>query len=113
MLTASIAEARAAARAAFGRVEGDLVELSHRIHAHPEIKWEEERACAWLAEALDGYGFAVESGTCDLPTAFQATAGSGPLPVVVCAEYDALPGIGHPCGPNVLAPTAVGTRVAL
>jgi amidohydrolase len=106
-------DAKAAARAAFERVEGELVELSHRIHAHPEIKWEEERACAWLGEALTGYGFAVESGICDLPTAFQARAGSGPLHVVVCAEYDALPGIGHACGHNVIAATAVGTGVAL
>ena len=104
---------KAAARAAFDRVEGELTALSHRIHAHPEIRWEEERAAAWLGEALDGYGFAVESGICDLPTAFQATAGSGPLHVVVCAEYDALPGIGHACGHNIIAATAVGTGVAL
>ncbi|HEV8626592.1 MAG TPA: M20 family metallopeptidase [Acidimicrobiia bacterium] len=104
---------KAAARAAFDRVEGDLVELSHRIHAHPEIKWEEEQACAWLGESLTGYGFDVESGICDLPTAFQATVGSGPLHVVVCAEYDALPGIGHACGHNIIAATAVGAGVAL
>ena len=105
--------AKSAARAAFDRVESDLVELSHRIHAHPEIKWEEEQACAWLGEALTGYGFTVESGICDLRTAFQARAGSGPLHVVVCAEYDALPGIGHACGHNIIAATAVGAGVAL
>jgi amidohydrolase len=106
-------DSKAAARAAFERVEEEMVALSHRIHAHPETKWEEERACAWLGEALDGYGFAVESALCDLPTAFQATAGSGPLHVVVCAEYDALPGIGHACGHNIIAATAVGAGVAL
>src|SRR5438477_5227455 len=106
-------DAKAAARAAFDRVEGDIVELSHRIHAHPEVKWEEERACAWLGEALGGYGFTVEAGICDLPTAFQARAGSGPLHVVVCAEYDALPGIGHACGHNIIAATAVGAGLAL
>jgi amidohydrolase len=106
-------DTKAAARAAFDRVEGDMIALSHRIHAHPEIKWEEERAAAWLGEALDGYGFAVEPGICGLPTAFQATAGSGPLHVVVCSEYDALPGIGHACGHNVIAATAVGAAVAL
>ena len=104
---------KSAARAAYERVEPELVELSHRIHAHPEIKWEEERACAWLGETLDDYGFAVEPGICGLPTAFQARAGSGPLHVVVCAEYDALPGIGHACGHNIIAATAVGTGVAL
>jgi amidohydrolase len=104
---------KSATGAAYERVEPQLVELSHRIHAHPEIKWEEERASAWLGEALDGYGFTVESGTCGLPTAFQARAGSGPLHVVVCAEYDALPGIGHACGHNIIAATALGTGVAL
>ena len=108
-----IAAAKAAARSAFDRVEPELVELSHRIHAHPEIKWEEERASAWLGDALAGYGFTVESGICDLPTAFQARVGSGPLHVVVCAEYDALPGIGHACGHNIIAATAVGAGVAL
>jgi amidohydrolase len=108
-----VARAKEAAQAAFERIGPELVELSHRIHAHPEIKWEEERAAAWLGEALTGYGFSVEGGICDLPTAFQARFGSGPLHVVVCAEYDALPAIGHACGHNVIAATAVGTGVAL
>ena len=103
---------KSAAKAAYERVEPELVELSHRIHAHPEVKWEEERACAWLGEALDGHGFSVEPGVCGLPTAFQARVGSGPLHVVVCAEYDALPGIGHACGHNIIAASAVGAAVA-
>src|SRR5437764_9737957 len=101
------------ARATFDRAEADLVALSHRIHAYPELQWEEQRACAWLGEALTGYGFSVQSGICQLPTAFEARAGSGPLHVVICAEYDALPGIGHACGHNVIAATAVGTGLAL
>jgi amidohydrolase len=108
-----VMELKTAARAVFERAETDLVALSHRIHAHPELKWEEERACSWLGEALTGYGFAVEAGICQLPTAFEARAGSGPLHVVVCAEYDALPGIGHACGHNVIAATAVGTGLTL
>jgi amidohydrolase len=101
------------ARVAFERAEVDLVKLSHRIHAHPELKWEEQRACTWLGEALTGYGFSVDSGICELSTAFEACAGSGPLQVVICAEYDALPGIGHACGHNVIATTAVGAGLAL
>ena len=85
---------KTAAQAAFDRTEADLIALSHRIHAHPELKWEEQRACAWLGDALTGYGFWVHSGICELPTAFEVRAGSGPLHVVVCAEYDALPGMG-------------------
>jgi amidohydrolase len=104
---------KAAARAAFDRHRHDLVALSHRIHAHPEMKWEEERSSAWVAEALAGAGFAVEAGVYDLPTAFVARAGSGPLHVAICAEYDALPVIGHACGHNVIAATAVGAGIAL
>lgn len=101
------------ASTAFNRVERDLLALSHRIHANPEPRWEEVRACAWLGEALKKYGFSVDSGICEMPTAFQARAGSGALNVVICAEYDALPGIGHACGHNVIAATAVGAGVAL
>src|SRR3954449_13630028 len=72
-----------------------LLALSHRLHAHPEVAWEEERACEWLAEMLAGAGFAVEAGCYGLPTAFVARAGSGPLHLAICAEYDALPDIGH------------------
>jgi amidohydrolase len=104
---------KTAARAIFERAEADLVALSRRIHAHPELKWEEEQACAWLGAALTGYGFSVQAGICQLPTAFEARAGSGPLHVVICAEYDALPGIGHACGHNVIAATAVGAGLAL
>jgi amidohydrolase len=104
---------KTAARAVVDTARDDLVALSHRIHAHPEIKWEEVRSSAWVAEALAERGFAVEKGVCELPTAFIARAGSGPLHVAVCAEYDALPEIGHACGHNVIAATAVGAALAL
>jgi len=91
---------------------GSLVELSHRIHANPELGFEEERASTWLAEALTKGGFTVETGTCDLPTAFIARTGTGPLHVAICAEYDSLPGIGHACGHNMIAATSVGAAIA-
>jgi amidohydrolase len=90
-----------------------LVDLSHRIHTNPELKFEEERSSAWCAEPLNDAGFKIESGVADLPTAFVATAGSGPLVLSICAEYDALPGIGHACGHNVIAASAVGAALAL
>ncbi len=102
--------------AARSRVEADrqrLVALSHRIHAHPEVGFEEEKASLWTAEALDAAGFRVDRGVGDLPTAFVARAGSGPLHVAICAEYDCLPGIGHACGHNVIAAMAVGAGLAL
>ena len=91
----------------------DLVDLSHRIHSHPELGFEEERAAAWCTEVLEAGGLAVERGVCGMPTAFTATAGSGALTIAICAEYDALPDIGHACGHNVIAAAAVGAGLAL
>jgi amidohydrolase len=90
-----------------------LIDLSHRIHANPELCFEEEKSSAWVAEVLADGGFSVDAGVCDLPTAFVATAGSGPLTIAICAEYDALPGIGHACGHNVIAAAAAGAGLAL
>ena len=90
-----------------------LVALSHRIHAHPELKFEEEQSSAWTAGVLSDAGLDVELGSCDLPTAFTCRVGSGPLHLAICAEYDALPGIGHACGHNIIAAMAVGAGLAL
>jgi amidohydrolase len=106
-------DAKDAARERIDAERDALVALSHRIHAHPELGFEEERASGWVAEALDAAGFRVEPGVCDLPTAFRARAGSGPLHVAVCAEYDCLPDIGHACGHNIIAASAVGAAMAL
>ncbi len=106
-----MASAKEAARAAIDASRGELTALSRRIHANPELGYEEEQASGWLEETLDAAGFAVEPGICGLPTAFRATKGSGPLHVVVCAEYDALPGIGHACGHNVIAASAAGAGI--
>jgi len=108
-----MADAKRAARERVERAGDELVALSHRIHAHPELGFEEERACAWLCELLAGAGLEVERGVGGLPTAFAARAGAGPLRVVVCAEYDALPGVGHACGHNLIAAMAAGAGIAL
>lgn len=105
-------DTKAAARERFDTARDNLIALSHRIHAHPELGFEEEHAATWLAETLTEAGFAVESGICDLPTAFIARAGSGPLHIAICAEYDSLPGIGHACGHNIIAASAVGAGIA-
>ena len=106
-----MADTKDASRAAVDAARDDLTALSRRIHANPELGYEEEQASGWLEETLDAAGFVVEPGLCGLPTAFRATKGSGPLHVVVCAEYDALPGIGHACGHNVIAASAVGAGI--
>ncbi len=97
-------------------VEGhreELVNLSLRIHAHPEVAFQEFKASQWLAEYLDGNGFGVEKGIAGLPTAFKAVYGSGKLFIGFLAEYDALPKLGHACGHNIIAASAVGGAVAL
>jgi hypothetical protein len=105
-------DAKSAARERFGSSCEELIELSHRIHANPELGFEEEKASSWLCESLDDAGFTVEQGICDLPISFRARSGSGPLHIGICAEYDCLPGIGHACGHNIIAASAVGAALA-
>ncbi|MEV3901316.1 M20 family metallopeptidase [Mycobacterium sp. NPDC050551] len=95
------------------RRRGDLVELSHAIHAEPELAFAEHRSCAKTAALVAERGFEVTTPLGGLDTAFRADFGSGPLVVGICAEYDALPGIGHACGHNIIAASAVGTALAL
>lgn len=90
-----------------------ILALSHDLHAHPEIAWEEVRSCARVAGDLADAGFTVAENFTDLPTAFLARHGTGPLHLAVCAEYDALPGMGHACGHNVIAGISVGAALAL
>jgi amidohydrolase len=108
-----MADAKAGARDRIELARERLLDLSHRIHATPELGMEERQACAWLSDALSGAGFTVERGVGGLDTAFSARSGPGPFRVVVCAEYDALPGIGHACGHNVIAAISVGAGLGL
>jgi amidohydrolase len=91
----------------------DLVELSHAIHAEPELAFAEHRSCAKTQALVAERGFEITAAPGGLATAFRADFGSGPLAVGVCAEYDALPGIGHACGHNIIAASAVGAALAL
>ena len=98
------------------RVERDadaLLALSHHIHAHPEVAWEEHDAAKRVAATMDDFGFEVTTSYHGLDTAVRAVRGSGPLHVVLCAEYDALPGLGHACGHNIIAASSVGAAAAL
>ncbi len=103
---------KSAAREKLETIRTRIIELSHKIHACPEPGFEETQASAWIVELLSDVGFSVETGICELPTAFSAKAGNGPLHVAICAEYDALPQIGHACGHNIIAAAAVGAGVA-
>lgn len=98
--------------AVLGR-RGDLVALSHSIHAEPELAFAEHRSCAKTSALVSERGFELTQAPAGLDTAFRAVFGSGPLVIGICAEYDALPGIGHACGHNIIAASAVGTALAL
>ncbi|WP_274709422.1 amidohydrolase [Streptomyces tubbatahanensis] len=90
-----------------------LLALSHSLHAEPETALEEHRSAAKIGDLLDEAGFAVTRGVAGLPTALVADHGTGELTVALCAEYDALPGIGHACGHNVNGAAAIGAALGL
>jgi amidohydrolase len=84
------------------------------IHGRPETAWEEHWSVARTAEPLAAHpGFRLTTAPAGLDTAFVASAGAGPLHLSICAEYDALPGIGHACGHNIIASAAVGAGLIL
>jgi len=96
-------------------IEARLLAVSQEIYDHPELKFEETRASRLLAEELRKDGFSVEVGVTGLETAILAThtdASDGPT-VAILGEYDALPEIGHACGHNLIAASALGTCLAL
>jgi amidohydrolase len=90
----------------------DLIDLSLKIHDSPEIAFKEKKAYAWLTSFLKTHGFRIKRGISGLSTAFQATYGSGRPSIALMAEYDALPEIGHGCGHNLIAASAIGAGVA-
>jgi amidohydrolase len=90
-----------------------LRELALRIHDNPEPGFGETLAATWLTECLEQNGFSIERGICDLPTAFRASYGEGKSVIALIAEYDALPGVGHACGHNIICTSAVGAAIAV
>ena len=102
----------------------EILELSHRIHVHPERAFEEPQAAGWVAEAVTRHGFEVEHPAGSLSTAvrgrlrgrragsLEGSDGTGPR-IGILAEYDALPGLGHGCGHNTMAASGVGAAIAL
>jgi amidohydrolase len=93
----------------------ELIEVSHAIHSKPELAFKEYFACETLTNTLERHEMAPQSGVFTLETAFEAQINSqqdGPT-VAILAEYDALPGIGHACGHNIIATTALGASLGL
>ncbi len=111
----TVDELKARVGAAVDALADELEALSHKIHANPELAFREEKAHAWLTEFLEAKGCRVARGAGGLSTAFTATIpgnGRGPR-IAIMAEYDALPGIGHACGHNVIAAASAGAGAAL
>ena len=92
----------------------DLISISHEIHAHPELNFEEKFAHERLTQYIADSKIKVDRGAFELETAFDVSVrgGNGPTVAVLC-EYDALPGIGHACGHNIIAAAGLGAGVAL
>jgi amidohydrolase len=89
-----------------------LVDASHRIHTNPELGYEEEFAHELLTAIARDEGLEVETHAYGVPTAFAARAGSDGPVIALCCEYDALPGIGHACGHNIIAAAGLGAGLA-
>jgi amidohydrolase len=106
---------RAQIDAAVEEAASTLLRVSHAIHEKPELAFQEHFACQTLTETLRDHSLEVETGVYTLETAFETTINksqSGPT-VAILAEYDALPDIGHACGHNIIATTALGATLAL
>jgi len=96
------------------RLGDELTALSLDIHAHPELAFEETHAADRVGRFLTEQGFKVEAGVGGLSTAFRASLETGPGPTLaILCEYDALPGVGHACGHNVIAAAGAGAGAAL
>jgi amidohydrolase len=95
------------------KIEETLREISRWMFENPEVAYEERASSARLVQFLRDNGFEVEYPAYGLDTAFAARIGSGDHHVAICAEYDALPGVGHACGHNIIATSALGAGYAL
>src|SRR4051794_26783164 len=100
--------------AAVDQEHAALAKLARDIHQNPELRFEEHKASAWIAELLRARGIEVEHGVAGMSTALRARSGTpgGPR-IAILGEYDALPDIGHACGHNLIAASAVGAFLAV
>jgi amidohydrolase len=104
---------KARATQTFAGIESELADINQWMYDHPEIAFEEHDTSARLAEFMAGVGFTVEYPAHGLETAFAARVGAAGPEVIICAEMDALPTVGHACGHNIIATSAAGAGAAL
>ncbi|RPH98867.1 MAG: amidohydrolase, partial [Zetaproteobacteria bacterium] len=95
------------------RLSPDLLAVSRFLHANPELAYEEHQAAELFTDVLAQHGFTVTRGVASLPTAFTGVAGSGAPRIAFMAEYDALPGLGHACGHNLIGTASLGAALAV
>jgi len=95
------------------RLGSDLLAVSRFLHANPELAYEERQATELFTDVLAQHGFAVTREVASLPTAFTGLAGSGAPRIAFLAEYDALPGLGHACGHNLIGTASLGAALAV
>ena len=105
--------AKERAQQRYQEIDADLRAISRWLYDNPELSYQEYQSSARLAQFLAGHGFAVEHPAYGIDTAFVARAGSRGPEVVICAEYDGLPGVGQACGHNIIATAALGAGIAL
>lgn len=114
MASASIGQLKDEISTRVDALRPELERIGRDIHANPEIGYEERRAVAWLTELLTRQGFSVEVGVANTPTAFVAEQRNGTGPTIAfLSEYDALRGLGHGCGHNLIATASTGAGIAL
>jgi amidohydrolase len=101
------------AQEAFAAVESELADINQWMYENPEVGFEEVETSARLVRFLREHGFDVEYPAYSLDTAFAARIGTEGPEVIICAEMDALPAVGHACGHNIIATSALGAGVAL
>ncbi|OFW64380.1 MAG: hypothetical protein A2135_04770 [Actinobacteria bacterium RBG_16_67_15] len=106
-------DSKTLAQKKFAAVEDELRQISRWMYENPETAFQEFATSRRLVEFLTANGFEVEYPAYGLDTAFAARAGTTGPEVVICAEYDALPGVGHACGHNIIATSALGAAVAV
>lgn len=108
-----MSDSKDTARIGLEAAEERLRDISRWMYENPELAYEERESSARLVAFLGELGYAVEYPAFGLDTAFAARAGQGDRHVAICAEYDALPGVGHACGHNIIATAALGAAAAL
>lgn len=104
----TVTQARAIVNAKLDELDDGLQQVNRTLHANPELAYKEFIAHDTITAYLEKLGFQVERSAWGLATSFDATVGSGDRQVIFCAEYDALPEIGHACGHNLIAISSIG-----